>query len=53
MSTLTPQQRERIELQNEAFRRAIYLNDYSLDREIGIFPPLEESTARKGRNDRP
>ena len=42
MENLTPQQRERLELQNEAFRRAIYLNDYSLGRQLGLFPPLED-----------
>ncbi|MDE0394934.1 MAG: hypothetical protein OYK82_09175 [Gammaproteobacteria bacterium] len=41
-ANLTPQQRERLELQNEAFRRAIYLNDFSLGRQLGLFPPLED-----------
>ena len=45
LDALTPQQRERLELQNEAFRRAIYLNDFSLGRQLGIFPPLEEASA--------
>ena len=40
---LTPQQRERLELQNEAFRRAIYLDDFSLGRQLGLFPPLEDA----------
>lgn len=43
MENLTPQQRERLELQNEAFRRAIYLNDFSLGRQLGLFPPLEDA----------
>ncbi len=44
-ANLTPQQRERLELQNEAFRRAIYLNDFSLGRQLGLFPPLEDEAA--------
>ncbi|MDE0394932.1 MAG: hypothetical protein OYK82_09165 [Gammaproteobacteria bacterium] len=36
---LTPEQKERLKLQNEAFRRAIYLKDFSLGRQLGLFPP--------------
>ena len=45
---LVPEQKQRLDLKSEAFRRAIYLNDFSLGRQLGLFPanPSEEEINR-------
>ena len=40
-SKLSPEELKAHELKREAWRRAIYLKDYTLGRELGLFPPTE------------